>query len=95
VTIQHLLTHTSGIPDYFDEEVMDDFEELWQNNPMYHVKELKDFLPMFLDEVMMFQPGERFHYNNSGYILLELIVEELTGLEFTDISTRTSFCLVK
>jgi CubicO group peptidase (beta-lactamase class C family) len=38
VTIHHLLTHTSGIPDYFDEEVMDDFEELWQNNPMYHVK---------------------------------------------------------
>lgn len=66
VTIHHLLTHTSGIPDYFDEEVMDDFEELWQNNPMYHVKGLKDFLPMFQNEVMMFQPGERFHYNNAG-----------------------------
>ncbi len=34
------------------------FEELWQNNPMYHVKGLKDFLPMFQNEVMMFQPGK-------------------------------------
>lgn len=44
VTIHQLLTHTSGITDYFDEEVMDDFEELWQKNPMYHLKRLKDFL---------------------------------------------------
>ncbi|AZV59902.1 serine hydrolase domain-containing protein [Peribacillus frigoritolerans] len=91
VTIHHLLTHTSGIPDYFDEEVMDDFEELWQNNPMYHVKGLKDFLPMFQGEVMMFQPGGRFHYNNSGYILLGLIVEELTGLEFTEYIDKNIF----
>lgn len=91
MTIHHLLTHTSGIHDYFDEEVMDDFEELWQNNPMYHVKGLKDFLPMFQNEVMMFQPGERFHYNNAGYILLGLIVEELTGLEFTEYIDKNIF----
>lgn len=91
VTIHHLLTHTSGIPDYFDEEVMDDFEEIWKNNPMYHVKGLKDFLPMFQDEGMMFQPGERFHYNNAGYILLGLIVEELTGLEFTEYIDKNIF----
>ncbi|MGE7760408.1 serine hydrolase domain-containing protein [Peribacillus sp. NPDC097895] len=84
VTIHHLLTHTSGIPDYFDENVMADFEELWQKNPMYHIKRLKDFLPMFQNDMMMFEPGERFHYNNAGYILLGLIVEELTGLEFSE-----------
>ncbi|SET44476.1 Beta-lactamase [Oceanobacillus limi] len=35
ITINHLLTHTSGIPDYFDEDVMEDFEELWVEKPMY------------------------------------------------------------
>ncbi|MDM5453786.1 serine hydrolase domain-containing protein [Peribacillus simplex] len=91
VTIHHLLTHTSGIPDYFDEEVMEDFEELWQKNPMYHIKRLKDFLPMFQDDVMMFEPGERFHYNNAGYIVLGLIVEEQTGLEFSEYIEKNIF----
>jgi CubicO group peptidase (beta-lactamase class C family) len=91
VTIHHLLTHTSGIPDYFDEEVMEDFEELWQKNPMYHIKRLKDFLPMFQDGVMMFQPGGRFHYNNASYIVLGLIVEELTGLEFSEYINKNIF----
>ncbi|MBU0905791.1 MAG: beta-lactamase family protein [Firmicutes bacterium] len=84
ITIHHLLTHTSGIPDYFDEEVMDDFEELWVENPMYRIRSLKDFLPLFQDQAMKFQPGERFHYNNAGYILLGLIVEQASHMNFTD-----------
>jgi CubicO group peptidase (beta-lactamase class C family) len=84
VTVHHLLTHTSGIPDYFDEDVMDDFEELWVNNPMYHIRKLKDFLPMFQNNPMKSQLGESFHYNNAGYILLGLIVEKVSGLEFSD-----------
>jgi len=83
ITIHHLLTHTSGVPDYFDEDVMDDFEELWITRPMYHIKSPKDFLPMFQDEQMKFTPGESFHYNNAGYILLGLIVEQASKMEFT------------
>ncbi|WP_226086762.1 serine hydrolase domain-containing protein [Mesobacillus sp. S13] len=83
ITIHHLLTHTSGVPDYFDEDVMDDFEELWITRPMYHIRSLKDFLPMFRNEQMKFTPGEKFHYNNAGYILLGLIVEQSSGMEFT------------
>lgn len=84
ITIHHLLTHTAGIPDYFDEEVMDDFEELWVKNPMYHVRNLKDFLPLFQNMPMKSKVGERFHYNNAGYILLGLIVEQASQLPFTD-----------
>ncbi|MFX3675169.1 MAG: serine hydrolase domain-containing protein [Paenisporosarcina sp.] len=84
ITIHHLLTHTSGMPDYFDEEIMDDFEELWIKNPMYHIRKLTDFLPLFQYKNMKSKPGELFHYNNAGYILLGLIVEQASGLVFTD-----------
>ncbi|MCM3707288.1 MULTISPECIES: serine hydrolase domain-containing protein [Cytobacillus] len=84
ITIHHLLTHSSGVPDYFDESVMDDFEELWNERPMYLLNHLRDFLPMFQNKKMMFKPGEKFHYNNAGYILLGLIIEKKTGLSFQD-----------
>ncbi|SEA25072.1 Beta-lactamase [Thalassobacillus cyri] len=49
ITIHHLLTHTSGISDYFDEEEMMDFEELWKDRPVYEMTSLHDFLPLFQD----------------------------------------------
>ncbi|MFJ8064393.1 serine hydrolase domain-containing protein [Psychrobacillus sp. NPDC096426] len=84
ITIHHLLTHTSGIPDYFDEEIMDDFEELWIEKPMYHIRRLHDFLPLFQHAQMKFNPGEKFLYNNAGFIVLGLIIEQVSGLEFKD-----------
>ncbi|UOQ46395.1 beta-lactamase family protein [Halobacillus salinarum] len=84
ITIHHLLTHTSGIPDYFDEEVMSDFEDLWKDYPVYRIQSLQDFLPLFQSGQMKFNPGERFHYNNAGYILLGLIIEAQTGRRFTE-----------
>lgn len=84
ITIHQLLTHTSGIPDYFDEEIMDDFEDLWKQVPMYSIKTPKDFLPMFQKENMKFTPGSKFAYNNSGFILLGLVVEEVTGQAFLE-----------
>ena len=84
VTVHQLLTHTSGIPDYFDEDVMGDFEELWIKNPMYLMKAGMDFVSLFKDKPMMFEPGVRFHYNNAGFIALGLIVEKVSGRAFTD-----------
>ncbi|TQS70555.1 serine hydrolase [Ornithinibacillus gellani] len=84
VTVHQLLTHTSGIADYFDEEIMDDFEALWVQRPMYHIRNLESFLPLFEKEAKMYQPGERFHYNNAGYILLGLIVEKVSNQSFSD-----------
>ncbi|WP_422659498.1 serine hydrolase domain-containing protein [Paenibacillus sp. EC2-1] len=83
ITIRHLLTHTSGVPDYFDEDVMDDFEQLWVEQPMYHMRRLHDFLPLFKHGQMKFAPGERFQYNNTGFILLGLIIENISGMKYT------------
>ncbi|UJL46103.1 beta-lactamase family protein [Virgibacillus sp. NKC19-16] len=84
VTIHHLLTHTSGIPDYFDEDEMNDYEELWVSTPMYHIRMLHDFLPLFENRKMKADVGSSFHYNNAGYIVLGLIVEHVSGLAFSD-----------
>jgi CubicO group peptidase (beta-lactamase class C family) len=83
ITIHHLLTHSAGIPDYFDEAVMDNFEDLWEQNPMYLFYNLSNFLPMFQNKEMMFKPGEKFQYNNAAFIILGLIIEQQTGLSFT------------
>ncbi len=95
ITINHLLTHTSGISDYFDEEEMDDFEELWIENPMYQLRTLSDFLPLFQNRPMKYQVGARFHYNNAGYILLGLIVEHISGMVFSDYIQQFIFDRVK
>ncbi|WP_085994592.1 serine hydrolase domain-containing protein [Oceanobacillus senegalensis] len=84
ITIHHLLTHTAGVPDYFEEEVMGDFEELWVKKPMYLMRNLKDFLPLFQNQPMKFKVGESFHYNNAGYIILGLIIEQVSQLEFSE-----------
>lgn len=91
ITIHHLLTHSSGIPDYFDEAVMDDFADLWKVTPMYTIKRLHDFLPLFQSQQMMFKPGEKFHYNNAGYIVLGLVIEQHTGVEFTEYIEKNVF----
>jgi CubicO group peptidase (beta-lactamase class C family) len=88
VRVHHLLTHTSGIPDYFDEQTMDDYAALWRERPMYTIRSPHDFLPMFQNEKMRFPPGEKFHYSESGFIVLGLIIEQLSGLSFQDCVTR-------
>ncbi|TWT04515.1 beta-lactamase family protein [Planococcus sp. CPCC 101016] len=95
VTIDQLLTHTSGIPDYFDEQVMKDFEDLWKQQPMYMMQTASDFVPLFKDQPMMFEPGERFHYNNAGFIAIGLIVEQVTGKEFADVVEERIFAPAK
>lgn len=91
ITIHHLLTHTAGIPDYFDEEVMEDFADLWVSQPMYLMRNGHDFLPLFQHEPMKLKVGERFHYNNAGYILLGLVVEQVSGKGFDDYVTENIF----
>ncbi|MYL61077.1 serine hydrolase, partial [Virgibacillus halodenitrificans] len=59
------------------------FEELWEQNPMYLLRKPADFLPMFSNKPMKFTPGEKFHYNNAGYMLLGLIIEAISGMAFS------------
>ncbi|ASV66953.1 serine hydrolase domain-containing protein [Cytobacillus kochii] len=91
ITIHHLLTHTSGIPDYFDEDEMDDYEDLWKDRPMYQIRSVKDFLPMFQYKKMKTKVDSPFKYNNTGYIILGLIIEHISGMNFVDYINKNIF----
>lgn len=84
ITVRQLLNHTSGIPDYFNEYEMDDYAELWRDCPNYKIRSSADLIPLFIDKPMMYEPGARFQYNNTGYAVLGLILERLTGLPFDE-----------
>ena len=82
VTVEQLLTHTSGVPDYFDESVMEEYEELWTEYPNYKIRTNGDLLPLFINKPMLYPRGERFQYNNTGFVLLAMILEKLTAMPF-------------
>lgn len=85
VTLRHLLSHTSGIPDYFDENVLDDYEDYWHNlaeRAFYQMRSPEDFFPLVENKVMQFTPGEKFAYNNMAFVLLGLVVERVSAIRF-------------
>lgn len=91
ITIHQLLTHTSGIPDYFDESVLTDYELVWQHQPMYAIRRPADFLPLFQNQPMQNPAGATFNYNNAGFILLGLIVEQASATPFAEYVTEHIF----
>ena len=91
ITIRHLLTHTSGIPDYYDEEKIADFDSFTLSIPVYALHGPRDYLAMFPNEPMKFAPGARFSYSNGGYILLGVVIEELTGQKYQDFVDHAIF----
>jgi len=84
ITVRQLLSHTSGVPDYFDESVMEDYADLWRDFPNYRIRRNSDLFALFFDKPMLYAPGERFQYNNSGYVMLAAVIEQLTGLPFDE-----------
>lgn len=84
VNVYHLLTHTSGIADDADEEAGESYEAIWQNKPNYSVIETVDFLPQFAYKPANFLPGQGCRYCNCGYVLLGLLIEKASGMNYRD-----------
>lgn len=91
ISIEELLAHTSGIPDYFDESVMSEYEDLWIDFPNYKIRSNKDLLPLFIDRPMMYPHGSKFQYNNTGFVVLAMVIEKITGMEFDKYLKETVF----
>lgn len=78
ITIEHLLTHTSGIYEVLRNKEY--FSLLHTGKAIAKNKELS----FFKNEPLDFEPGTQFSYTNSGYIVLGLIIEKITGLSYED-----------
>jgi len=74
ITIEHLLTHTSGVPSYTGMAE-------WRPRVREDMK-LQDLIAIFKDKPLDFNPGEQWNYSNSGYILLGAIVEKVAGKSY-------------
>lgn len=83
LTVHHLLTHTSGIPNIND---FDDYAEI-QRRP--HTPQ--SLVDLFKDKPLGFEPGARYDYSNSNYNLLALIVERVSGQPFGAFLQRAIF----
>lgn len=83
-TILQLLTHTSGIYDYYDEEIEEDFENFSVEIPWYELETPSDYIPLFKGKAMKFRPGERYSYSNGGYVFLGILIEKLTGVPYRE-----------
>ncbi|MBX2842076.1 MAG: beta-lactamase family protein [Flammeovirgaceae bacterium] len=68
VTIHHLLTHRSGIPNYTS------IPFVWEDS-LKHSYKLKDLITKFCSRDLEFKPGTSYKYNNSGYVILAAIIE--------------------
>jgi len=81
ITIRHLLTHTTGLPDYTEylseEEITDEFAGFVSNEDIIR------WLASGTDD-RLFQSGEKFSYSNSNYIALALIIEAVSGQIFSE-----------
>jgi CubicO group peptidase (beta-lactamase class C family) len=71
ITIEHLLTHTSGIPSYTGKPAFQDM--------MGKDVTVAQGIAFFKDDPLEFVPGSRFSYDNSGYFLLGAIIEKVSG----------------
>ena len=88
VTVEHLLTHRSGIGDYVDEDLP---EPLPIKVPVQDLETTEDYLPALDGFPAKFPPGTRFSYCNSGYAVLALLAERASGVRFPDLVARRVF----
>jgi CubicO group peptidase (beta-lactamase class C family) len=90
-TVGQLLTHTSGIFDHYDEDLITDFDNFFVDIPWYRLETPTDYLPLFEGQSPKFSPGERFCYSNGGYLFLGIILEKITGQLYRDFLERVVF----
>jgi len=91
VTVEHLLAHRSGIGDYLDEETMADVNDYLMPVPVHELATTEQYLSVLEGHETVSRAGERFAYNNGGYVVLALLAERASGESFHQL-VRTLVC---
>ena len=76
IQVQHLLTHTSGLGNYFNDEYMRSSRALF--------RELADYRPLIEGDRSRFEPGTDWRYSNTGMFLLGFVIEKASGQNYFD-----------
>ncbi|MEU1202850.1 serine hydrolase domain-containing protein [Streptomyces sp. NPDC005813] len=84
VTVEHLLTHTSGIGDYLDEEADTEITD-YVVGAAHELTTTEAFLPLLDGHLTKFRAGERFGYCNGGFVVLALLAERASGIGYHDL----------
>jgi CubicO group peptidase (beta-lactamase class C family) len=82
VTLEHLLTHTSGIADYCDEDGDEPYEAVWLRANPNAIRAPRDLVPLFRDLPAVAEPGAGVRYCNAAFVLVGLAVEAITRRSF-------------
>ena len=88
ITIHHLLTHSSGTPN------MTSFPGFIKNISRNSYSPVQ-LVNLFADSTLQFEPGKKFAYSNSGYILLGYIIEKVTGKSYEQVLQENIFTPLK
>jgi CubicO group peptidase (beta-lactamase class C family) len=83
ITIEHLLTHTSGIKSYTN---LPEWLSMWRKDMT-----VREIIDLSKDKPLEFAPGDRWNYNNSGYVLLGAVIEKVSGLSYEDFIQKNIF----
>ncbi|MGC9343288.1 MAG: serine hydrolase domain-containing protein, partial [Bacteroidales bacterium] len=87
ITLRHLLTHSSGLPDHvYQEEFAAEVSRKWKQKDNPFLPE--DLIRFILDSPPLFEAGKGWAYSDTNYILLGLVIEEVTGKNVFDIITE-------
>src|SRR6188474_12871 len=89
ITIRNLLTHTSGLPDYQD--IMDSY---WDKTKVAGNPDCIEYLNKYAPPIR-FEPGEKYEYSNTGYLLLASIAEKSSGKDFIELCQKWIFKKLK
>ena len=87
VTVAHLLAHRSGIGDYLDEDV-GAVTDYVMPVPVHRLDSAEAYLAVLDGHPQVEPPGERFRYNNGGFVLLALMAERAAGVPYADLVRR-------
>ena len=82
ITIRQLLSHTSGIGDYFDEEEIGESDEFVLAIPVQNLVSPLDYIPLLEEKAQKFPPGTASSYSNSGYIVLAIVIEVVASTPY-------------
>ncbi|WP_327633886.1 beta-lactamase family protein [Kribbella sp. NBC_00482] len=85
VTIEHLLAHRSGIGDYLDEDEVGDITDYVMPVSVHKLATTEQYLPVLDGHKTLSPAGERFAYNNGGYVVLALLAERASGINFHEL----------